>query len=779
MIVAHNRRALLLLLYMTLVVLVCRAQSGSTHSSVSGTVFDPSNVPVVGARVTAVPEGKTTGPSFLTDQSGAFFFSLEEGRYAIRVCGDGFADASQLVDVRAATSQRLDIQLQISSVRTTVTVRDTTGYTIPVITSATKTPTPVRDIPQTINAVTQEQIQDQMLLSIGDVVRYMPGITAHQGENNRDQVIIRGNSTSADFFVNGVRDDVQYYRDLYNLERVEALKGPNAMIFGRGGGGGVINRVVKEAGPAPLRASTLQGGSFDDRRFTADLDQPFGQNFAGRLNAMYENSNSFRDFVGLERYGIAPSFTFAPSPQSRLVVGYEHFSDHRTADRGIPSFNERPVDVPISTFFGNPDDSRVRAVVDMGTVNFEHLIGPLNIRNSSLIAAYDRGYQNFVPGAVTTDGVSANLSAYNNATARRNLFNQTDLIYTVATGSVRHMFLGGSEFGLQLTDNVRNTGFFDDTATSVLVPLSDPTINTPVTFRQGATDANNHLNTKVGAAYLQDQIALSPHIQLIAGLRYDYFDLKYHNNRNRDHLKRIDNLVSPRLGIVVKPFMSLSMYGSYSVSHLPSSGDQFSSLTTVTEQVKPEKFQNYEVGAKWDPTRYLAVTTAAYVLDRTNTRGTDPNDPTRIVQTGATRTVGYEVGVVGNITRKWKVSGGYAFQNAYIRNATTAAPAGVKVAQVPHNSFALWNNYQIVPRLGVGLGIVNRSDMFAAIDNTVVLPGYTRLDAAAFVFLSEKLRLQVNIENLLDTKYYVNADNNNNISPGFPIAVRAGLVARF
>ena len=155
---------------------------------------------------------------------------------------------------------------------------------MPAISSATKTPTPLRDVPQSVTVVTQELIKDQLMMSIGDVVRYVPGITVHQGENNRDQVIIRGNSSSADFFVNGVRDDVQYYRDLYNLDRVEALKGPNAMIFGRGGGGGVINRVTKEAGFRPSREFSLQGGMYGNKRFTADLDQPLSDTVAFRLN---------------------------------------------------------------------------------------------------------------------------------------------------------------------------------------------------------------------------------------------------------------------------------------------------------------------------------------------------------------------------------------------------------------------------------------------------------------------------------------------------------------
>ncbi len=135
------------------------------------------------------------------------------------------------------------------------------GYHAPAITSATKTLTPLRDVPQSVTVVTNELIKDQMMTSIGRRRPLRAGHDVHQGENNRDQIIIRGNSSSADFFVDGVRDDVQYYRDLYNLDRVEALKGPNAMIFGRGGAGGVINRVTQEAGFGRCAKSTLQAGA--------------------------------------------------------------------------------------------------------------------------------------------------------------------------------------------------------------------------------------------------------------------------------------------------------------------------------------------------------------------------------------------------------------------------------------------------------------------------------------------------------------------------------------
>jgi catecholate siderophore receptor len=371
------------------------------------------------------------------------------------------------------------------------------------------------------------------------------------------------------------------------------------------------------------------------------------------------------------------------------------------------------------------------------------------------------------------------MTAYNNATKRTNVFNQTDAIYAVKTGRISHTLVGGVEFGSQMTDNFRNTGFFNNSTTSIVIPIANTMITTPVTFRQSATDADNHLRTNTAAAYTQDQIQLSRAVQVVAGVRYDYFNLTYHDNRSGLELSRPDNLVSPRAALVYKPIEPVSIYGSYTMSYLPSSGDQFSSLTTVTQQVKPEQFTNYEVGAKWDARANLSVTTAMYRLDRTNTRSTDPNDPTRIIQTGSQRTNGYEVGVNGYVATRWQIAGGYAYQNAYISSATTSAALGAIVGQVPHHQFSLWNRYQFAPRIGAGVGLISRSDMFAAIDDTVTLPSYLRADAAVFFALTDRLRLQMNIENLFDAKYYINADSNTNISPGSPRAVRVALTTRF
>jgi catecholate siderophore receptor len=599
-----------------------------------------------------------------------------------------------------------------------------------------------------------------------------------QGEGNRDQPTIRGNGSTSTFFVNGVRDDVQYFRDLYNVERVEALKGANALIFGRGTGGGVINRVTKEAEWAPTREVTVQGGSYGTRRGAVDVGQGVSRQVALRLNGMYENSDRFRRGVGIERYGINPAVTIAAGERTRITASFEHFYDYRTADRGIPSFQGAPVETDARTFFGDPSQSWSDARINLGSALIEHRLSPtVQLRNRTVYGDYDKMYQNVFPGAVDPTGELVNISAYNNRNDRTNLFNQTELTYSVATGSVGHTLLGGIEVGRQVSRNIRNTGFFDGTETSVTAPLDDPTIARPITFRPGETDARNRVRAHTAGIYLQDQVTLTPYLQVIAGARLERFDLSFHNFRNGEDLERRDDLFSPRAGVVVKPVEPLSFYGSYSVSYLPSAGDQFSSLTATTETLEPEKFDNYEVGAKLDVVTGLSLSAALYRLDRTNTSAPHPVDPSRTIQTGTQRTRGVELGATGSLTSHWEIAAAYANQDAYITSRTSQAALGAKVPLVPRNTFSLWNRYQLHRMWGVGAGIVYQDRMFASVDNAVALPSFTRFDAAAFFTLSRELRAQVNVENVFDQRYFITSHSNDNISPGSPRAVRVSVTA--
>jgi catecholate siderophore receptor len=612
---------------------------------------------------------------------------------------------------------------------------------------------------------------------MADVARYVPGITMGQGEGNRDQPTIRGNSTTADFFVNGVRDDSQYFRDLYNVERVESLKGSNAMVFGRGGGGGVINRVMKEAEWTPSRELTVQGGSYDNRRASLDVGGGLSDMVAARFNGMYENSSLFRDNVWLKRQGINPTLSIASaSRKTRVSVGYENFNDHRTADRGIPSFANAPLQTNISTFFGDPALSYSAARVNGASASAAHTTSSgLNVSNQTRFTSYDKIYQNVFPLAVSASGTEVSLSAYNNAHERRNLFSQTDLTYAARTGPVGHTLLLGAEIGRQVTDNFRNTGFFNDTAATFVAPVTAPMIAIPVSFRQSASDADNHVTNTTRSIYAQDQLTLSEHLQMIAGVRYERFGIRFHNNRSDSTLRRSDAMVSPRVGLLVKPGLASSIYANYSVSFLPSAGDQFSSLNDVTKALEPERFENVEAGAKWDVADRVSLTAALYRLDRSNTRAPDPNNSGLSVQTGSQRSTGYELGITGQVTPAWEVAGGYARQRSVITSTTVAAPAGRTAPLVPTATFSLWNKYQIASRFSLGVGVTHQSDMYAAISNTVKLPAFTRVDGGIYFSLTESLGAQLNLENIFNEKYYPLANGNNNITPGSPRAIRVLL----
>ena len=645
--------------------------------------------------------------------------------------------------------------------------------------TATKTNTDVKDIPQALTVVSSGQIEDQQLRSVGDMLLFVPGASYNAGEGNRDTLVLRGNSSTADFFVDGVRDDVQYFRDFYNIDRVEILKGPNAMIFGRGGGGGIINRVLKRPSLGTYRSVSASADGWGDLRFTGDIDQALGGSAGVRLNAMYEDGDSFRDHVDLKRYGINPTMAVAIGVNTRIDLGYEHFYDRRTADRGVPADGDGPILGFRRTFFGDPDDSFSKANVDVATLAIEHNFSDsLTLRNHTLLGDYDKVYQNIYPTGFSAATGLVTLGAYNNATTRRNLFSQTDLVWENRFAGIDQTLLLGFEVGRERSRNRRETGSFAGGNTT---PITDPTVNVPVIFAPDSDDANNRVRATVAAAYVQDQIRPAQWLEIVAGLRFDSFKLHVDDFSlaGGGEFARRDNLWSPRLGLVLKPRENLSIYASYSRSYLPQSGDQFSSLDADRAALKPERFDNYEIGAKWEVLHGLLATAAVYQLDRTNTRAADPLDPTRIVLTGAQRSRGLELGLERSITSRWLVSAGYTLQKAEITETTSAAPEGRELPLVPRHSFSLWNRYDVTKAFGVGLGVIARTKSYASISNAVKLPGYARVDAALYYKLTNGMEAQLNLENLFDARYFPTANNDNNIAPGAPRSVRLTLGYRF
>ena len=690
---------------------------------------------------------------------------------AVLLCGAPpalAAEANATADASAEAGAGPDI----------VITADRIPYGVKVTTSATKTPTDIRNIPQAMTIISNAQIGDQQIRSVGELLLFVPGASYNSGEGNRDTIVLRGNSSTADFFVDGVRDDVQYFRDFYNVDRVEVLKGPNAMIFGRGGGGGILNRVLKRPSFNVARGAIVSADGWDSRRLSGDFDQPLSNAIGLRLNGVYENSDSFRRHVDLKRYGINPTVALLAGPDTRIDLSYEYFHDRRTADRGVPADGNEPVRGHTRDFFGDPDDSFAKANVNVATLAIEHRFSDgLTLRNRTVFGDYGKFYQNIYPNSFNPVTGRVALAGYNNRNDRKNLFSQTDLVWENKLFGIDQTMLVGFEAGRERSRNRRLTA---TVISPSRVPISDPTVDADVIFSALASDANNRVHATVAALYAQDQIRPASWLEIVAGLRFDSFKVDVDDLRAAGgKFTRRDRLWSPRLGLVLKPTDNLSIYASYSRSYLPQSGDQFSALTSITEGLKPERFDNYEVGAKLQLPGGLLATAAVYRLDRTNTRATDPTNPANTILTGAQRSRGIELGIERSITSRWLISGGYALQKAEITKTTTAAPAGREVPLVPRHSFSLWNRYDFNKTIGAGIGVIARSKSYATISNAVRLPGYARVDAALYYQLPGGVEAQVNFENLFGAHYFPTANADNNIAPGAPRTVKATVGYRF
>jgi len=703
---------------------------------------------------------------------------------AAACAGPAFAEAPVLVRAEAAAAaaedEGADETIEDEQPPAIVVTGTRDLYGAGRTSSATRTDTPLQDVPQSVSVISRQQIEDQNLRSIADLLRYVPGATAAQGEGHRDQIVLRGNNSTSDFFVDGLRDDIQYYRPLYNLERVEVLRGPNAMIFGRGGGGGVVNRVTKQPLFQELIGGSASVNSFGAWHLDGDLNVPVDTGIAVRFNGTYEEFASHRDFYEGELLALNPAARLQLAPRTGLTLSYEYVDDSRVVDRGVPSRGGRPPAGFRDAFFGQPGTNRLGFEAHILKGTFDHRFDDdLGLVSRLLYADYDKFYRNAFPASAVSGSNQVGIEAYIDSFQRENLFSQTDLVWEAGTGALKHTILAGLELGRQDTGNQRLNGFFESgvpTTNNRLrtnVPLSDPIAIPAITFRPGAGQRGTESVADVFAVYLQDQIEFGP-VELIAGLRYDRFTLEAVNVVNGQAFSRTDELWSPRAGIVVHPIEPVSLYASYSRSYLPQSGDQFNSLDLSSAALEPERFDNYELGVKWQATPGLLLSASLYQLDRTNTRAAGPR-PGEIVLTGAQRSRGLELEAAGEILPHWQVTFAYTLQEARITANTSAAPAGRDAALVPEHQFAAWTRYDFSPRIGAGIGVIHQSESFASISNAVVLPAFTRVDLGLFTKLTDRIEAQINVENLLDEDYFPTAHNDNNITPGAPLNARFTL----
>lgn len=624
-----------------------------------------------------------------------------------------------------------------------------------------------RDAPQSITVVPARLMSAQGTTSLEDALRNVPGITLNAGEGaaRGDTVNLRGFSAFNDFFLDGIRDAAVYTRDDFDLQSIEVLKGPAAVLFGRGSTGGAINQVSKAPLMSPFDEMTLELGSSDLYRATADLDSPIAPSTAVRLNLMGQSSSvAERDEVRNRRWGVAPAVAFGIGERDSLVLAYLHQEESDVLDTGIPFLDGRPAPVPRAAFFGLSSDSATTDV-DIATARYRHEFNDhLSLDDTLRYAHYAFDYQfeapNFgddVPTATTPlDEVLVGRDAPDSAGVDSNLDEQLDLTARFDTRFITHTLVAGVEVARQnaAIDRYRNP-FDTDPNWVPETPLLDPD---PYEARPAEPIVSNqHTVAPSGGAYFIDTLGLGRYLDLTAGFRYDQFSARYQNlslqNGALLRLQELNRVGSPRASLTVKPTARQSYYLSFGTSFDPSA--EALTLTTKTADLGPVKAKSFEAGAKslWLNGGVL-LTAALFRTEVDNAQTNDPDNPTITVLNGNERVDGAELQAIGHLTARWEIFSGYTYLDGRTLASGTAADVGKLMPNTAHNQLNLWSEYELPRGWEIAGGGNWLSYRYADSGQSAYVPGFVVWNAMVSYQASPRVSLQLNAYNLFNKLYY-------------------------
>ena len=646
--------------------------------------------------------------------------------------------------------------------------------------NALKTPVEVIDVPQTVSIVTDEDIRKQGFRQIGDIIRYTPGVNTSQGEGHRDAVVFRGIRSTADFYQDGVRDDVQYYRSLYNVDQVEILRGPNALLFGRGGTGGILNRVTKKAMIGENFGSFDFGiDSFGGNDLAADYNVEIGTNTALRFNIHSDALENHRDHYDGDRFGFNPTMRIELSSATTLDLSYEHADHERFIDRGIPTYNGEPEEAFEKVTFGYPkiNTTTLEADIFRGSLNHDFSDtskGVFSITSSEFEKMYRNLYASGYDGqtTVTMDG-------YEDPTERENLLISGNLINELKFGSTKHTLLIGTEMIDTENSNLRHDTYWSTTQTDKESFFITRPMDFSVNVDGVATSVDFATNLKsktesdieVTSFYIQDQIDVNESLKLMLGARVDTFDITVKDIKSGTSQSREDDEVSPRAGIIFKPAENISWYVSYSESFLPRSGEQFKKLTADAARLDPDVFENTEFGVKWEITADLYFTAAYFDSEQIQAvRDSETGENSEIV---GLQVDGFELELKGDVNEKLSIAIG-------VTSMDGETSSGGEPREIPDTQASLWTTYQVNDRFGWGLGFTHQGK--SNINNNksgLMLPYYTRVDFAVYYMISDEWNMQFNLENLTDELYFPHSHSTHQASVGEPMNARISIRRNF
>ncbi|OAI24050.1 MULTISPECIES: TonB-dependent receptor [Methylomonas] len=664
--------------------------------------------------------------------------------------------------------------------------KPTSRFKADTSTTGSKTEMAIRDIPQSISVVKKELIESQNAFNLRDALRNVSGLTIAAGEGGRtgDSITLRGFAANSDQYLDGVKDNGQYNRDTFFIERAEVLKGASSILFGRGATGGVINQVFKKPTGKTGVSGSFTYGLYDFKRTAIDAETKY-QDLAARLNVMYQDADSYRDYNYSNRWGIAPSFKWDISADTDLTLNLLHQQEDGVFDYGVPMYKGRPAGVPVNTYYGFINNRMLDTDVNVATVALTHRFSSdFSVKNTVRYGDYERNYLTHLYNGNASAGAAPTINRTQalRLNTQENVYNQTDFVYKKPLFGHNNILMFGSEFGWEEYDfKSKNSTRANGTTTTFPISIFDPilTASTPLTAVDfsGTLATNRLTHTQTYAGYVLDQFDITPEIKLLGGTRYDVFEAQQDDKIGPLDFSRSDSQFSPRGGLLWQPTGWQSYYFSYGKSFNPSA--ESLSLAANNANLPPEQNNNYEIGAKFDLfDGKLSATAALFRLEKSNARTTSPVDSTLQVLAGEQRTDGFEAGLAGEILPKWDVSLTYAYLDAKIIKSNTTATGsvsgqvksyeGMTATNVPEHSGVAWTTYHLTDNWEIGGGVYYASHRYADSVNEAVLPGYARLDAVV-AYHQKHYDVQLNVFNLTDTVYYESGQTNSAL-PGTPVS---------
>ena len=654
----------------------------------------------------------------------------------------------------------------------------------------------LEDIPQSISVMTDTQFKAQGLNSIGDIIDYTPGVVTSQGEGHRDAAVFRGQRTTSDFYLDGVRDDVQYYRPLYNVEQVEVLRGSNALVTSFGGAYGLINRVSKK-GVIGEDFTTVQGSvdTFGEINAQVDKNVNFGDK-ALRINMFAESLENHRDFYYGDSFGVTPTMHFN-FDGATLDLSYEFLDQERFIDRGIPTGTDKqPVESFKDIVFGDATENLstheahiLRAILE--TELSDTFTGKFKLAHSK----HDKLYQNLYASSYTAgqNPDQVTMDGYVDTTKRESTTLSADITGEVQTGGILHNLLAGVEYISINNDNnryntsvvgndtfnvaiARNLGISNNSFLGQVEGVALDGTNSIALTNSYTTDSQDeaYADVSVFSLYLQDQIALTDALDLVLGLRYNKFEFDVRDVENDDDVVDTDSEVSPRVGLIFDATENMSLYAAYSESMTARNDEQYADIKGDDALTDANTFENLEAGINLKLSDRISLNAAVFKLTAVKPDWISA-DETIMRESEVT---GFELQVIGSLMDGLYTTASYASLDAETNLSGTIVPS----QEAPENMFSIWNNYLVNDKFSMSLGVIYQDSSIIDHDDSsprAFLPDYTRVDAGAAYALTDNTRLQVRVENLFDEVYFPNAHDTHQATVGAPVNAMFTITSSF